>query len=87
MMVSSERFVFDILKGQTKRHSQKKEVEDKVQGYRTKVEERREHPPWLYVITKVQSKVKGKVNARSSRGFQRNPILTWAFRNAALKLK
>jgi hypothetical protein len=30
------------------RDSQKEEVEDKVQRYRTKVEERGEHSPWLW---------------------------------------
>jgi hypothetical protein len=35
-------------------HSQKEEVEDKVQGYRTEVKEGGEHPPWLSQTTKVQ---------------------------------
>lgn len=52
-----------------KRDSQEKEVEDKVQGYRTKVEERGEHPPWLYIyiyIAEVHAcKVKDIIRERA----------------------
>jgi hypothetical protein len=54
--------------------SQKEEVEDKVQGYRTKVEERRERPPWLYHTQKC--KVRKKDNAGMSKNSENPPVLT-----------
>jgi hypothetical protein len=66
MMVSRKVLSFS-------KDSQKKEVEDKVQGDRTKVEERREHPPWLYHTQKCKESKKD--NARRRKGSENTPHL------------
>lgn len=43
-------------------NSQEEEMEDKIQGYRSKVEECGEYPPWLANVTEqVRKMARGKI--------------------------
>ena len=68
-------------------NSQKEEVEDKVQRDRTKVKERGERSPWLRRGSDGDP-FRQTTTTNDDEGVGDTArMLTWAFRNAALKLK